>query len=238
MEPLHIITPVKDSLELTVQTIKSILGSETEVPFKYTVYNDFSTRENTARLSSLSKELGFELVNLEDITTSPSPNYRLTLRLAQKRALEEGASLLIVESDVVVRPDTVQKLYDSSKSKPDCAIAASVTVDENGEINYPYLFAKKIRKEAVPIKKHCSFCCSILTNRFLKEYDFNRLDPSKNWYDVSISQTALKMGFRNYLFLSLPVWHRPHASRPWKQLKYTSPFKYYWYKIVKGQDKI
>ena len=223
MEPLHIITPVKDSLELTVQTIKSILGSETEVPFKYTVYNDFSTRENTAQLSSLSKDLGFELINLEDITTSPSPNYRLTLRLAQKRALEEGASLLIVESDVVVRPDTVQKLYDSSKSKPDCAT---------------YLFAKKIRKEAVPIKKHCSFCCSILTNRFLKEYDFNRLDPSKNWYDVSISQTALKMGFRNYLFLSLPVWHRPHASRPWKQLKYTSPFKYYWYKIVKGQDKI
>ena len=238
MEPLHIITPVKDSLDLTVQTIKSILGSETNFPFKYTVYNDFSTQENTARLSSLSKELGFELVNLQEITSTPSPNYRLTLRLAQKKALEEGASLLIVESDVVVRPDTIRKLYDGSKEKPDCAIAASVTVDGNGEINYPYLFFFFFRKDVVPVRNHCSFCCSILTNRFLKEYDFNRLDPSKNWYDVSISQTALKMGYRNYLFLSLPVWHRPHASRPWKQLKYSSPLKYYWYKIVKGLDKI
>ena len=149
MEPLHIITPVKDSLDLTVQTIKSILGSETNFPFKYTVYNDFSTQENTARLSSLSKELGFELVNLQEITSTPSPNYRLTLRLAQKKALEEGASLLIVESDVVVRADTVQKLYDGSKEKPDCAIAASVTGDGNGEINYPYLFAKKIRKDVI-----------------------------------------------------------------------------------------
>ena len=238
MESLHIITPVKDSLELTLQTVKSVIGSDIKVPYRYTVYNDFSTPENTEKLRHASKEMGFKLINLQDITRNPSPNYRITLQLSQKKALEEGASLLIIESDVVVKPDTIQRLYEGSKSEADCAIAAAVTVDENGEINYPYLFAKRLRKEISPIKKHCSFCCSVITNGFLNKYDFNLLDPAKNWYDVSISQTALKMGFKNYLFLSLPVWHRPHASRPWKQLKYSSPLKYYWYKIVKGLDKI
>jgi len=36
----------------------------------------------------------------------------------------------------------------------------------------------------------------------------------------------------------LTVWHRPHSSRPWKQLKYTNPLKYYWLKFTKGLDKI
>jgi hypothetical protein len=34
------------------------------------------------------------------------------------------------------------------------------------------------------------------------------------------------------------VTHRPHASRPWKQLKYKNPLKYYWLKLTKGLDKI
>lgn len=228
---LHIITPVQDSLEFTMQTIESVLQSDIKVPYKYSIYNDFSTPQNRERLQEASQKMGFELVNLEDLTSNPSPNYRLTLLLAQKSAVEAGASLLIVESDVVVKPDTIQRLYDGSLSKADCAIAAAVTVDEKGEINYPYRFARKYKKESLSIKKHCSFCCSIITNSFLKSYDFNRLDPSKNWHDVSISHTALKMGFKNYLFPFLPVWHRPHASRPWKQQKYSSPIKYYWHKF-------
>lgn len=35
-----------------------------------------------------------------------------------------------------------------------------------------------------------------------------------------------------------PVWHRPHGSRPWKQLKYSNPMKYYFFKFWKGLDKI
>lgn len=48
MKQLHIITPVKDSIELTLQTIESILSSDFTVPYHYYVYNDFSTDENTA----------------------------------------------------------------------------------------------------------------------------------------------------------------------------------------------
>ena len=238
MKRLHIITPVKDSIDFTLETIRAILASEIKVPFTYTVYNDFSTPENTARLEEASQALGFRLVNLAEITVHPSPNYLLVLRKAQTEALAEDAGLLIVESDVVVKKATLQGLFDGAKSRPDCAIAAAVTTDEAGEINYPYLHAKGRENQVYPEKKHCSFCCSLLTTGFLKTYDFGQLDPSKNWFDVTVSHEALKRGFLNYLFTTLPVWHRPHGSRPWKLLKYKNPLKYYWLKFTKGLDKI
>ena len=114
MRPIHIITPVKNSIESTYQTIKAILSSNISRPYTYTIYNDFSTEENTALLERYSKELGFELVNLADITTNPSPNYLLVLQRCQQRALEADADILIVESDVVVRPDTIQSLADGA----------------------------------------------------------------------------------------------------------------------------
>ncbi|EPR69845.1 hypothetical protein ADICYQ_1179 [Cyclobacterium qasimii M12-11B] len=46
------------------------------------------------------------------------------------------------------------------------------------------------------------------------------------------------MGFENYILPDLPVWHRPHASRPWKQLKYKNPVLYYFRKWFLGKDKI
>lgn len=238
MRPIHIITPVKNSIESTLETIKAILASEITRPYIYTIYNDFSTDENTALLEQYSAELGFELVNLKDITDHPSPNYLLVLQRCQKRALEAGADLLIVESDVVVRPDTLQGLADGAAKHDDCGIAASVTVNDKGEINYPYEYARGHEGEDYVVKKHCSFCCSLLTNKLLSAYDFNELNPEKHWFDVTISQRARALGFNNYLFASLPVIHRPHASRPWKQLKYSNPLKYYWIKFTKGFDKI
>lgn len=238
MKQLHIITPVKDSIELTIQTIEAILTSDITVPYTYFVYNDFSSEENTARLKEASQKMGFELVNLSDLTDHPSPNYLLILQRAQQKAIEAEAGLLIVESDVVVKKDTLQSLFDGALERTDCGIAASVTVDEKGEINYPYLFAKGNENRIYPEKKHLSFCCSLLSLRFLKAFDFHQLDPKKNWHDVTISHRSLKEGFTNYLFTSLPVWHRPHSSRPWKQLKYTNPLKYYWLKFTKGLDKI
>lgn len=238
MDSLHILTPVKDSIDLTLNTIRAICESEITVPHQYTVYNDFSTAENTARLEEVARQYGFRLVNLADVTDHPSPNYLLVLQMAQREALEANAGLLIVESDVVVRPDTLQSLFDGARQQERCAIAAAVTVDEAGAINYPYLHAKGHEGTVYAERKHCSFCCSLLTPEFLRAFDFHGLDASKNWFDVTISHEALKAGFRNYVFANLPVWHRPHGSRPWKQLKYKNPLKYYWLKYTKGLDKI
>lgn len=238
MKSLHIITPVKDSIDSTLETIKAIMQSDIKVPYTYTIYNDFSTPENTRRLEEASKDFGFQLVNLADITNHPSPNYLLVLRKEQKSCLKEEAGLLIVESDVTVQKHTLQSLYEGAKERKDCGIAASVTVDEQGVINYPYLHAKGKENKVYAEKKHCSFCCSLLTPALLKAFDFEELDASKNWFDVTISHESLKKGLQNYLFTNLPVLHRPHGSRPWKQLKYTNPLKYYWLKFTKGLDKI
>ena len=238
MKQLHIITPVKDSIELTLQTIESVMHSVCTMPMHYTVYNDFSTPENSARLTAASKEMGFELIHLKDLTDHPSPNYLFVLQTAQRRAIEAEAGLLIVESDVVVKPHTLQSLFEGAKARSNCGIAAAVTVDEKGEINYPYLYAKGKENQVFPEKKHVSFCCSLLTLEFLKAFDFHQLDPQKNWHDVTISHRSTELGFTNFLFTTLTVWHRPHSSRPWKLLKYTNPWKYYWLKFTKGLDKI
>ena len=55
MKCIHIITPVKDSIELTLQTVEAIVASDFQTPFTYTVYNDFSTEENTAKLQDASE---------------------------------------------------------------------------------------------------------------------------------------------------------------------------------------
>ena len=238
MKSLYIVTPVKDSIESTLQTIKAILSSEIRVPYTYTVYNDFSTEENTALLEKYSKELGFNLVNIADLTDHPSPNYLLVLKRSRERALAEDAGFVLVESDVVVEKDTLQRLFDGAQEREDCAIAASVTVDDEGKINYPYEYARGNEGKCYATRKHCSFCCSLLKPEFLRKMDFEQLDPTKHWYDVQISHTALDLGFKNYLFANLPVVHRPHQSRPWKQLKYKNPLKYYWIKLTKGFDKI
>lgn len=235
---LHIVTPVKDSIDSTLDTIRAVLASRIEVPFRYTVYNDFSTPANTRRLEEAASELGFELVNLADLTTHPSPNYLLVLQTVQDEALRHGGCVCIVESDVTVRPDTLQSLYDGAAARPDCGIAAAVTVDAEGHINYPYLYAQHFTDEVVDVKKHCSFCCSLLTPALLAACPFTRLDNGKNWFDVTISHDSRAAGLHNYLFTTLPVLHRPHQSRPWKQLKYTNPLKYYWLKFTKGLDKI
>lgn len=238
MRQLHIITPVKDAIDSTLETVRAVKASVLTVPHTYTVYNDFSTPENTRRLQQAAGELGFSLVNLAGLTDHPSPNYLLVLRKARREALAADAALCIVESDVTVRPDTLQRLYDGTAERPDCGIAAAVTVDEAGDINYPYLYARGRENQVIDNSRHQSFCCSLLTPELMRRYDFDRLDPSKNWFDVTISHEALAAGLKNYLFTTLPVVHRPHQSRPWKQLKYKNPLKYYWLKFTRGLDKI
>lgn len=238
MKKLFILTPVKDSIATTLDTIRSVMESDLNIPFSYTVYNDNSTPENTAILQREADKYGFELVNIATLTSHPSPNYLLVLQLAQQRALAEEAGLCIVESDVTLRPDTLQLLHDGALQRPDCGIAAAVTVDASGVVNYPYLYARGQEGRVFETRKHCSFCCSLLMPALLRQFDFHELNPEKNWFDVTISHKALDLGLRNYLFTTLPVLHRPHQSRPWKQLKYKNPLKYYWLKFTKGLDKI
>ena len=236
MNKLLVITPVKNSIDLTEKTIRAVMDSVDRQQMRYVVYDDFSDCETVQRLDALACELCFEVVHLSDFIESPSPNYRYILQKAQERALEEGEHLVIVESDVVVNRDTFVKLNRAVEEG--VGLVASVTVDEKGEINFPYLFAKKWREEDNATKKRISFCCTLLTNKLLKLYDFSNLDSRKNWYDVFISHKSVELGLRNILLMSDKVLHRPHSSRPWKLLKYTNPVKYYWIKYTKGFDKI
>lgn len=237
---IDIITPVKDSIELTMETARSVAASakRLSLPHTYTIYNDFSTEENTRRLEAEAQSIGYRLVNLSDLTDRPSPNYLLTLQTARREALEAGAALVIVESDVVVRPDTLAQLVGTLQTCTHPGIVAAVTVDESGAANYPYEWAQEWKGQAFAVRRHCSFCCSLLSPQLLLACDFDALDPAKNWYDVTISHAALRAGLVNFLRADVPVLHRPHGSRPWKHLKRTNPLKYYWRKLTKGLDKI
>ena len=236
MKKLLIITPVKDSIELTEPTIRSVMGCIDKKKCEYIVFDDFSTQESVIKLDELAEELSFKVTHLSDEINNPSPNYRYILQQVQKKAIEEDKHLIIVESDVLVNADTFYKLESAVTDK--VGLVASVTVDDKGEVNFPYLYARKWKKQDLETKKRISFCCTLLTNSFLKKYDFNNLDPNKNWYDVFISHMSVELGFKNILLMSDKVLHRPHSSRPWKLLKYINPLKYYWIKYTKGFDKI
>ncbi len=228
---LHIIMPVKDSIETAEQAIRAIVASGHSL----CVYDDYSTEETAQRLDALQIELGIEVVHIREVLDHPSPNYRWVLIQAQRQAIEQGQDLVIVESDVIVKPDTIDRLKQVVNEHT--GMVAAVTVNEAGEINFPYEYAQKIRQDGV-CKKRFSFCCTLLTNAFLKIYDFEQLDPTKSWYDVHISHMSVKLGFDNILQISNPVLHKPHSSRPWKQLKYTNPLLYYWRKLTQRRDKI
>ena len=228
---VHIIMPVKDSLQTAEIAIRAIIRSGNTL----TVYDDFSESADAARLDQWHDELGFELVHLSDRTDHPSPNYRLVLIDAQRECLQRTSHLVIVESDVVVRSTTIERL--EAAVRPGVGMVAAVTTDENGQVNFPYEYAQRIQADGA-CRKRLSFCCTLLTNELLQTYDFAQLSETKNWYDVFISHMSLKMGFENILQVSNPVLHTPHSSRPWKRLKYTNPLLYYWRKLTQGRDKI
>ncbi len=231
-----VITPVKNAIETTLDTARAIASST--VPVKHIIFNDFSTSDTKASLEKHRAEIGYELVHIEDLTDHPSPNYKLVLQLAQQQALEAGIPLLVVESDVVVTPTTIETLLKQLSEDPSSGLVGSVTVDEQGKVNFPYLKFKKVKEAVISTQRRLSFCCTLFSPNFLKAYDFKGLDEAKDWYDTFISKKALELGFKNTVLMHAPVWHRPHASRPWKQLKYSNPLKYYFLKFWKGLDKI
>ena len=236
-ERLHIIMPVKDSLEIAEKAIRAIVDSGHTL----CVYDDNSLPENAQRLDAIAAETNIQVVHISDITDHPSPNYRLVLQRAQQDALAQGKHLVIVESDVIVQAGTLDRML--TEVKDGVGMVAAVTVDENDEYNFPYHYLRRLRyrflsRKTIPTKKRFSFCCTLLTSELLHKADFQLLDPTKNWYDVAISHWSLHLGLRNLLMLGNTVQHFPHASRPWKRLKYTNPLLYYWRKITQQLDKI
>ena len=236
MAHVLVITPVKNAIETTLDTARAIAGSTVKV--KHVIFNDFSTEETKASLEKHREELGYELIHIEDLTDHPSPNYKLVLQLAQQQALEVGIPLLVVESDVVIAPNTIQSLLDHLSAQPSTGLVGSVTVDEKREVNFPYLKFKGVKDAVIDTQRSLSFCCTLFSPSFLQAFDFKGLDEAKDWYDTFISKKSVELGFKNTVLMNAPVWHRPHASRPWKQLKYSNPLKYYFLKFWKGLDKI
>lgn len=230
--------PVKDSIESTEQALRALTASEIKEDYLVRVYNDNSTVENTQRLEALCRELGVEHILLSSLIDTPSPNYLFVLRREQHLCVAEQADLLIVESDVIVRPDTLQGLVSGARRQADCGLAAAVTVDDAGKINYPYEYAARYNGDVADCPRHLSFCCTLLSQRLLRSFDFGELDDRKSWFDVTISHASRRLGFKNMLFVSLPVVHHPHQSRPWKLLKKQNPLLYYWRKWTCGLDKI
>ncbi len=236
MSEAIIITPVKDSLETTKRTIEAITSANGN--FDYYVFNDFSQIETKQFLTESSKESGFHVIHLEEITSNPSPNYKLVLEMAQKMAIEQQKPLIIIESDVVIKKDTVIQLLNLAETKKRAGIVGAITVDEAGNYNFPYTFEKLKSTEVVVTPHSLSFCCTLLTPEFLKEFDFTTLSQKKDWFDVFISRQSKKLGFNNYLAKGVEVLHLPHSSRPWKNLKYTNPLLYYWKKFINKRDRI
>ena len=234
---LHIIMPVKDSIKIAEKAIRSlVMGGHTVC-----VYDDNSLTENANRLDELAEELHITVVHISDLTNHPSPNYRLVLQLAEQEALATNRHLVIVESDVIIKVDTLNRMLEEVQEG--VGMVAAVTVDEDGKYNFPYHYLRRWRyrwcgKKTIATKKRFSFCCTLLTNELLRKADFQLLDPTKNWYDVTISHWSVALGLRNLLMLENPVLHLPHSSRPWKRLKYTHPLRYYWRKFTQKLDKI
>ncbi|MEY5068957.1 MAG: hypothetical protein RLZ47_819 [Bacteroidota bacterium] len=231
-----VITPVKNSIETTLETIRAIANSSIRV--KHIVYNDFSTEETKKALEAAKNKDVFELIHLEEITNHPSPNYRLVLQDAQQKAIQENLPLIIVESDVRVQSDTLEKMVELSKNQPEVGMIGAVTVDEYGLVNFPYLKFKKEKNQIINTKRSLSFCCTLLNTPFLNAYSFQHLDDTKDWYDVSISLKSVELGFLNFVLMNTPVLHKPHGSRPWKLMKYKNPIKYYLQKFLNRRDKI
>jgi hypothetical protein len=236
MSEAIVITPVKDSPDTTDKTIEAVCQSDCDID--YFVFNDFSLAKTKQLLLEKQKKWNFQLIHLEDITDNPSPNYKLVLESAQKMAIEKQLPLIIVESDVIVKKDTLSRLLELAGTKEKPGLIGAITVDEQNQYNFPYTFEKIKNNHTVETSHSLSFCCTYLSLSFLQSFNFSELSSKKDWYDVTISRQAKKAGFKNYMAKGVEVLHLPHSSRPWKNLKYNNPLLYYYKKLIHKRDRI
>ena len=232
-----LITPVKDSLKTTREAIIALRAINQDIP--YFIFDDFSSKETRLWLEENAAQYSYQVIGLEKHTKNSSPNYRTTLILAQKIAVGNGSNLAIVESDVFANYETILELNKLAEELIDVGLVGSVTVDGSGEINFPYTYATVIDKPTIfASAKSISFCCTVLSHKLLEKLDFNELPQNLDWFDVFISRKSRQLGFSNYVVKNLPVLHKPHSSRPWKNLKYKNPILYYLKKIIRHRDRI
>jgi hypothetical protein len=231
-----VITPVKDSLDTVRETIKAIAKAKGD--FTYLIYDDFSRKETRQFLDENKMNYNYQVIHLDEITNHPSPNYLLVLQHAQAKATEANVPLIIVESDVIIREDTFLELLKMHDRLPNPGLIGAITTDREGNYNFPYGGEKKTGKGIEVTRRSLSFCCTLISQSYLKTYDFRTLSEKKDWYDIFISRQARTLGFKNYISKRNEVLHLPHSSRPWKQLKYTHPIKYYFYKWIRKRDRI
>ena len=238
MKDLVLIIPVKDSLNTLSETIRSIVSANNSSTFFY-VFDDFSTVDTRRWLDENSVKYGYQVIGLEKHTTKKSPNYRTILLMAREMSLKKNTHLVIVESDVIVQKGTIFGLNRLANELPNAGLIGAVTVDREGKVNFPYLYAATDGKTGTYVSEHSiSFCCTILTNDFLQKFDFNELPNTLDWFDVPITRKSRTLGFKNYISKDLPVFHQPHSSRPWKLLKYKNPVLYYLKKFIFRRDRI
>lgn len=237
LKDLVLITPVKDSINTLRETVGSIASLVNN--FSYYIFDDFSMAETRQWLDENSLNYGYQVIGLEKHTIKKSPNYRTILIMAREISLKKNAHLVIIESDVIVRPDTINGLNRLADELPDAGLIGSVTVDHDGKVNFPYLYAATDNKTGTYVSEHSiSFCCTLLTSNFLQKFDFKELPETLDWFDVPITRKSRAMGFKNYISKDLPVFHQPHGSRPWKMLKYKNPVLYYLKKFIFRRDRI
>ncbi|MCE2757332.1 MAG: glycosyltransferase family 2 protein [Chitinophagaceae bacterium] len=231
-----VITPVKNSIETALLTARAVAASDIKV--HHIIFDDFSDDTTLQALQHNQIEIGYELILLSQLTSNPSPNYKLVLEIAQLRAVAAALPLLIVESDVVIQKDTISNMLHALQRHPFAGMIGAVTVDEEGKINFPYVKFRDLKGNIAKTDRSLSFCCTLISYRFMTSFDFRNLDSGKNWYDVFISRKSIEVGFENYILLDSKVLHKPHSSRSWKHLKYKNPLQYYFLKYWKGLDKI
>jgi GT2 family glycosyltransferase len=237
LKDLVLVTPVKDSINTLRETVGSMAASANF--FSYYIFDDFSTTETRQWLDKNASVYGYQVIGLEKYTSKKSPNYRTILLMAREMSLKKNAHLIIIESDVNVRKDTISGLNHLAEELPDAGLIGAVTVDNEGKVNFPYLYAASDNKSGTYMSEHSiSFCCTLLTNSFLQKFDFNELPETLDWFDVPITRKSRALGFKNYISKDLLVIHQPHGSRPWKMLKYKNPVLYYFKKFIFRRDRI
>ena len=217
--------------------IISLRSLHQEIP--YFIFDDFSSKETRRWLDGNAAQYGYTVIGLEKHIKKSSPNYRTTLILAQELALKHNAHLAIVESDVFANHETITRLGQLTDELADAGLVGSVTVDKKGEINFPYTYATAIDKPPIfASARSISFCCTVISLNFLEKFNFSELPQNLDWFDVFISRKSRQLCFCNYVVKNLPVVHKPHSSRPWKNLKYKNPVLYYLKKFIRRRDRI
>lgn len=211
------------------------MESDILVPFTYTVYNDFSTEENTHRLEEAARQWNFVWSTYQTWPTTPLPTIYWCYK-QHKRSHRSRCRITDCGIGCYCQKNTLQSLYNGALQQNNAELQQLwQPMKRRNQLPLP---TRQGTENQVYPEKSIAASAVHYSPRTAESIWLQTLDPSKNWYDVTISHESLKRGFQNYLFTTLPVWHRPHSSRPWKQLKYKNPLKYYWLKYTKGLDKI